>query len=391
MPAWKSTASIQTLLALFALAGVLAFNAFSKPLYAWDLLAYIGVVNSYGETDAAAIHERTFSTVREHVPTDVYQGLTGETGSAYKAATAGNPNYFVQQLPFYSVKPAFPVLMLALNKVGMNLVSAAYAIPRAAYFAAGLLLFFWIRRYRTLLFTTVATSLLVSLPFFVSLPRYSSPDSLSTLALLSVFYLIVERRNLRLALVLAALAVTIRPDTILLAGLLGVYAMWREPAHRIAAGTSLAVAVALYLIQVRVSGNYGWATLMYHSMVEFLHEPATFVSPLGLADYARIYYRAMSPEYIFGGTSSGSSYNIVMFVLLNVMALAAHYRRSGLWNGWTVALAINLLFIAAHWIALPGDKDRVIVGTCLLALVALATTTGSRRDADAQIPHNSAG
>jgi hypothetical protein len=240
-------------------------------------------------------------------------------------------------------------------------------------------LFFWMRRYHGTLVTLGLTALLVSVPFFVSLPRYSSPDALSALFVLTTMFVLVEQHRLRLALALAVLAVTIRPDNVLLVGLLATYVAAMHPPQRVAAAAGVVVAATLYLVQVRVSGNYGWETLMHHSLVEFLHEPAHHVPTLSLVDYARLYYRAMSPEFMFAGTASGSSYSLILFVLLNVVALTVRYRENGWRDRWYIALSINLLFMGCHWLLLPADKDRVLVSSYVLCLLALTTSAARMR------------
>ncbi len=365
------------------LLGLLAYNAFARPIYDWDMIAYVGVVYSMTESDPVTIQAKTYAEVKQSVSESGYQALSA--GSEYKTAVANRPELFVQQLPFYSVKPAYPALMLVLHKIGINLVAAGLAISRIAYVLTGVLLFFWILRYHALPYALLVAALLVSLPFFVSLPRMISPDALSTLFFLCAFFLLIERKNVLLSLLVAVLAITVRPDNILLAGLLFVFAFTGYPQHRVWYAASLAAGVGLYLVQVNMSGNYGWQTLMYHSFVNFLSEPAKYIPSLSFVDYLRIYYRAIAPETLFEGTASGSSYSIMLFVLLNVVTLVARYTAVGRRDVWTGALFLNLLFISAHWIVMPGDKDRVIVGSFMVILMAIIATAGSNTTARAVV------
>jgi hypothetical protein len=41
---------------------------------------------------------------------------------------AEHPNYFIQQLPFYSDKPLYPGLMFLMSLFGVNLVAASVLI-----------------------------------------------------------------------------------------------------------------------------------------------------------------------------------------------------------------------------------------------------------------------
>ena len=104
------------LCAAMLFAGVMVINLWwATPMYNWDMLAYVACVHSYTESDAEAIHSKTFDEVRRHVPENAYDRLTRL--DAYRRALAQTPTSFIQHIPFYSVKPAYPCLMFLLKQI----------------------------------------------------------------------------------------------------------------------------------------------------------------------------------------------------------------------------------------------------------------------------------
>ena len=124
------------MLAFLALVSVLFTNLWRvTPYYNWDIIGYVGVAYSFVEDKAELVHTKTYSEIKENVPSSQYSLLIGQgSGSKlYKSAVARNPENFVQQLPFYSVKPLYPTLMLLLKWLGIDLVSASVLISQTSY------------------------------------------------------------------------------------------------------------------------------------------------------------------------------------------------------------------------------------------------------------------
>ena len=55
------------LLSLAIVAAVLIFFVSRKPLYNWDMIAYIGVVEEYSNNDLQHVHKATYEAVRRQV------------------------------------------------------------------------------------------------------------------------------------------------------------------------------------------------------------------------------------------------------------------------------------------------------------------------------------
>jgi hypothetical protein len=219
----RSTRSIGLAAAalLFVLLSNLSMAA--EPLYNWDLIPYMGVVYSHVEQTPEAAHAATFSELRRRVPPGQYSDLTGGTGGAFRSAIARNPDHFAQQLPFYSVKPLYPILMYLLSKLGMDLVTASIFLSQAAYLLLGCVLFYWLLKYYSPLGSFIISALLMSLPFVVLLVRLSTPDALSAFVVFLALLLFIESSWTKTAYALLITSVAVRPDNVMFVLLLMGY------------------------------------------------------------------------------------------------------------------------------------------------------------------------
>jgi hypothetical protein len=337
----------------------------ARPFYNWDLLGYMGVAIAYTENTPEAIHAQTYSMAQTYIPQADYHQLT--TLNSFQSAVAKEPQYFIQQLPFYSVKPLYPSLMFLMQGFGVNLVAASVLIVRTAYLGIGLLLFLWASAGLRPLLAFVVTSFMASVSYVVDLARYSTPDALSTLVILTVFALLIKQGGIHSALSLLTISIAIRPDNLLLLLSIALYiVIFDRHRRRWALGYSV-LGIALYLAEVIWSGNYGWTTLFYHLFVEYMSAPAGFISPLTFSEYLKIYVLRVHPRF------EGSS--VILFALLNVLAIVMYYRQFGRRSRWLHLLIVNGLFMLAHWLVFPGEKERQLVASYLLILMALTNAT----------------
>ena len=367
------------LLSVLALLCVIVLNLFwARPFYNWDLIAYVGVVHSYTQKSPSLIHARTYSEIQEHVPTTPYRRLLGEGHSHkdYRAAMAKSPEEFVAQLPFYSVKPLYPSLMFLLNQTGIDLVTASVLISRVSYLLIGILLWYWIARYYPPLTSFLLASLLISMPFSLALARYSTPDALSSLILLLAFFLFIEHSRTRLATVILVLSIAARPDNVMLVTLLALYDLvFRKEERLFSLGVMLA-AFSLYKLLTTLSGNYGWPTLFYFAHVSFLTNPASDPIHFSAIDYLKVLIRKSQPVNI--GTTS---YSLIVFFLLAILAAQLQWTGRFVDNRKFQLLAVTLLFVCAHWITYPSQKERLLAGWFLFVLVMLTTSVQERTKA----------
>lgn len=338
----------------------------ARPHYNWDVLAYVAVSLRMADASDVAAHEQAYRLVREAVPGRDYTSLSD--GDDYRRTTARDPEAFTQQLPFYSVKPAYPLLIAALTRAGVDPVRASVMISRAGYVAIAIILLIWIRSFLPPLPAIAGTWVIMGLPFMLDLARLSTPDSLSTAFVFAALWLLIRKGRLRTSMAVLLLAITVRPDNLLwLLAVAGYGAIhlrdWRASVAFVPAGALCYAVVAAW------SGNLGWATLFHHSFVERLAYPATFTPSLSAFGYAWIYLRESHPVHL--------PPFLLLFVFIGALLFLHRLRRKG-WNDrWVAALVAITTFTALHWLVLPGD-DRFLVTAYLIVLVLLLRTLAER-------------
>ena len=111
-----------------------------QPQYTWDLVGYIGA--SVDSTHAEAIHRVTFDAIKP-----ISSDKDIQPDNPYRADVTANPYHFAEQLPFYSIKPAYVALIRGFHRLGLPFPKAAVAISAVSNFLLALLLWRWLSAY----------------------------------------------------------------------------------------------------------------------------------------------------------------------------------------------------------------------------------------------------
>jgi hypothetical protein len=109
------------LLALFAL-----LLSILKPYYNWDLIAYVASAKSYEEKEIKKLHSFTYEQIENSVSESTWEELTGSQDNnidqQYRRIIHTDPTAFAEQLPFYQIRSAYPILMYLFYKLGIPIV-----------------------------------------------------------------------------------------------------------------------------------------------------------------------------------------------------------------------------------------------------------------------------
>lgn len=344
------------------------------PAHNWDMLPYVALSLKAG--DSAGRHSELWALVDEHVPAadrallrgtqaPVYAGIRRADVLAYRHATATDAAAFTQQLPFYAVKPMYPMAIAGVTRASNRLLESGTLNPIAVSIAIAK--FFWVvlgagffalvsMRLGAVMAAGI-TLPVMGLPVVHNLASYSTPDTLSGALIMAVFVLALRdptRTWTVGALGIALLGVAARPDNLMLLGLL---LLWFRYNQRIPTTIMVAVGllgVAWYLLLAKLSGNYGWAVLMHHSFIDYAELPAALLPDLSLPTLAAIYL-----------TKLGSSTLFFACALVCGLCAAARFLRRGMTDQLFQALIIMLAFMLAHWLVFPDQKDRLMVASYL--------------------------
>lgn len=341
-----------------------AYVHWARPLYNWDLLGYVGASLRSGGASAEEVHRRAFSLVREKVSAEKFTLMTD--GNSYRRTVASDPTAFDQQLPYYTSKPAYVLLMRLGTAAGLHPVEASVVLSRIAYLILGMSLWWWLRTMVGPGLAFGAAVLAMALPVVLNLARLSTPDGLSVLVSLNALVLLVERQRLALGCGMLLLALTVRLDNIVWMPLVAAYLAVSQPRRWGYIAAWLGASALLYVAIVQWSGFYGWRHLLYTNFVERLAYPAdTPQALIPWSRYARVLARALHPAHL--------PHNLALFALLGGLTLWGRIRAFGLRDRWAQLTLGCLAFMGVHFVLYPGE-DRFLVAAYLVVLLALVRT-----------------
>jgi hypothetical protein len=333
-----------------------------------DLLFYAATVHQWEGMDSAAIHAASYADIRAFLAPEVYERMISEND--YMRAVTADPEALVQQIPFYSVKPLFPAVLLVLDRIGFPVGLGALLIAIVSYAALSLLVFFWFRRHLGPWWSLALAGLLTLSPPFSTLPSLESPDALGALFTVAGLFVLVELRRVDAAMAIYLLAILARPNAVIaettMAAALVVLGrsspMSLSPARGaawIAAGIALVFGLSL------LSRNYGVATLFYFAVVEYLPYPAAGPPPLALTEVLRLYAFKLVNLVVSP---------IPLFAFVGVLAIRVRASTLRMIRSDPIAMIILATFaaIALGWLYYPNEPERILVGgflSCALLLV----------------------
>src|SRR5690606_24945270 len=182
---------VRRMVALLALVALLAVNLrWAEPYYDWDLLGYSGVAARIGGATPAEAHRRVYDLAYRNVPPEQYAWLV--EGGEFQQAVAADPAAFEQQLPFYRLEPAYPLLILALDRLGVDPVHGSVWISRVAYLGIGVVAFVWLSGFLSPLAALATAWGAMSVQVALEAARLPTPDAFSALVVLTALWLVFE-------------------------------------------------------------------------------------------------------------------------------------------------------------------------------------------------------
>jgi len=202
---------------------------------------------------------------------------------------AANAADFHSQLVMYRVKFVYAELLSAASRV-MSPVAAMQAIQVFSVLAFGAVTLLWLGRQRLTALAPLVAGILMALEFGAA-ARANSPDLLCAAVMLGALLAYVERREV-LTAVLLTLAVAIRPDNVVFAGVFFVLAAaFRVRSMGVVAG--FAASAIVYFAVSRWAGHPGWWPHLYFSSVEQQLNMDGFDPAFSAAAYAKAFVNAV--------------------------------------------------------------------------------------------------
>lgn len=340
---------------------------FLRPVYNWDVLAYIGAMAKGNFSSAAELHAYAYGIVREAVPSEAFSALTETAG--YRLRQFEDPAAFVSMLGMYEMKWLYIALMQWLAPY-IGPFNATYVINVGALFILTLSTGLWLRSKRLSGYAPLA----IGLFFVLQLPGFyatQQPDFLSN-SLLIASLLAYERKRDLLGSGLMLLTILVRPDQIATAGVLMACAWFlRDGSWRIFAGTFIIGLLAWLLIGQNTEGVGYWSHFWFSTfkiqdtMVGFHPDfsPIVYLTAIGFNIYRSLFENTWLAAYAMGMGLLGYLY----------------FRGAIRWTRQQVLLLTMLLAVAAKFAIFPLSDGRIYFAQlAVLFLVAFATALEQR-------------
>lgn len=251
-----------------------------QPDYNWDSISYMNLVLKYdGEFDDSLRHTKTYQTLKKNVPEEEWKKLA-ETDHWYRFRNYESWQVGTETLPFYGIKPLYVLNCWVFYKLGFNLFNATWVPSFFAFFFIALSFFVYIDSKKSTVIAFLATLFIMLTPFFMELSVLSTPDALGTLIFMVITILYLENRSLVLLLMASIAAILIRPDHLVICGILFLFKALEQKSRRQQLKTLLIPSVLLlviHLLNYKLNGNPGWKVLFMHSFQGNIHYPISGV------------------------------------------------------------------------------------------------------------------
>jgi hypothetical protein len=346
------------------LMGLLCRLVWLNPYYNWDSLPYTALAQ-VSSADPVVLHAAAYSTIDAEAPLNVSREFhSPERYPNYRGDMATNPWHFAEQLPLYSVKPLYILILAAIRRAGPSALKAARLVSLFSYAMLGSVLFLWLRRYAGTFLAAVGTCLVLSTAEFLGTGAETTPDAFfAALAFLGL-YLIFAESKLFLGLCLLGLLPLVRSDGLVVVALVLIYLVWKAPAFRARhALIILGTEGLVYLILGRLAGGYSYQKLFYHSFVERQLAPAETTVHLTAGEYLHALY-----IFVLGTLATPRP----IYFLLGLTSLKPHRIASAVRHlAW-----LGLAFTAIHILAFPLPDSRFLLLPFALFILWAASALG---------------
>jgi len=332
-----------------------------KPFMNWDMLGYMGVVANSRSGDTNEIHRITMEAFRQGVPDWLFKRFGEEHFLANSA------DIFRQQLPFYSIKPLYPLLIAIFEMLGAGLAQATWLVSQASFALLALCLAFW--RPQNAPYAAWLTCVLILMwagdMSMITLGNFSTPDGLSTLLTMAAFISWARYGCLPAFAGFGLFAITARPESsLIIAGITCYFTLFA--AHKIKWPEALAMLIAIgaaYFAMTRIGDGYSWERFIYYNNIYKVPDIAN--ASINLSP--ELYQKAVTSR--IGGMLA--DVRVIALSIISVAALVMAFilpvagRSQWLWLMIGTWAGLWLRFLIA-----PSYEQRYYFGFYLIIIIA---------------------
>lgn len=366
---WRH-ADLIAILALVLFAAVTVVFTFLRPVYNWDVLAYLGATVKDGVLSNAEIQAYAYGVVKAAVPPEAFIGMT-ET-SSYGLRQMTDPDAFVSMIGMYETKWFYISLMKWLTPF-VGAYNSTYVINFAALLILITTTGLWLRATGLSAYAPLVIGLYFMLEFS-GFHATQQPDFFSNSLLIASLLSYERKRNVQGA-ALMLLTILTRPDQVATAGVLMACGwLLRDRATPIFAATFVLGLLGWFLIGQVTDGVPYWTQIWFttyqaqDTLVGFNPEfsPLVYILAVGFNIYRALFQNTWLAAYGIAIAWAGYLY---------FNAAIIDRRRQ-------VLLLAMLLAVAAKFTVFPLSDGRIYFAPlAVFFMIAFASWLDSRKSA----------
>lgn len=363
------------LIPLCALTIAVGLYELSHPFLNWDLLPYAGLVEKLRHANSSEIHDNAyldvFSYAKAHssiLADNWNQLITGQ----YRVDNLKSTDVFLAQLPFYSCKPFYIILLSWVSHLTASITRAAIYISVASVFISTLFMVIFSHIKKIPLFISLIIGLLFFLnPIIFETARFQTPDALALAFITSatIFFLLGLEKC---AAIIFLAAILVRPDIELLCFIMAVFMvfsnLFENTKFSKTAIVILFFSVVLKSFIYHYYGAYGYLTLIKFSLITGQTDFPNLlnVSNIGIFDFLKIYKNTLTIPYFY------MSHTYLIFLSLAGLAIYFIIGKNPPQFGKSEILYISLVaYTVAHILLFPLLDARYFAPVLSMAFLIM--------------------
>lgn len=347
-----------------------AWQSARSPMYNWDMIGYMGAVETYSTKDPQQIYDKTVERLKKiYSPHGVK--------SIIEKPVTSNAKAFYQQLPYYTVKPLFVSTIYVLHQFGAPMHVTSYMLQIIGFLVIGALCI-WFRPRSVDIglwaFAVMAFCVIGRWSVIDTLP-WTTPDMICIAFFLLGFCGWVYKRSLPMLAAGLLLAQLTRPDMMMLnVFLCAFFAFDTQKDRRLDrkfAAILAAVCIGTYFLVNHLAGSYGWRNLFDYVFFNRIAYPADMPADFTFQEYWSVLKTGVEKMLLEDG-------RVQLLLALSVVCsvMYVYFPAVGnprfvwlLWLGW-ISLAARFVMLPAYW------EDRYYLPNYFIMLFALAELYG---------------
>ena len=362
-----------------AVFGAIAAFTWLKPVYNWDVVAYLAAAMKGQYSSFDDVHRQVFSTLKAGLGSADYQALI--SGDAYRVRQFADPSALQSMIGMYDIKWLYVHLISVLG-VQIGWLQAVLVINLASLTLMFFSVWAWLSRFKMLALAPLVVGLFLALGL-ADAYRVSTPDFLA-IALMTSGILMLDRGRIVMALAPLTLAVLARPDGAAAVCMIGfLFIVMRDPRWRDGA-LMFGLSVLAYMFAKAFSTSPGWWPHLWFSTYQMQNTMESFAPAFSidvyLTAFAYNFARAMTENNWLGFYAAA--------IVASLWIVSESRTDERIRHPRMVIVAALILAIAAKFVLFPLHDTRTylpILFPMILLIGAQMRLLYANRDAAAAI------